>query len=75
LLQNEQQLLAPVAFQAASDFLPRGLNPNIGESGQLVAISLSFRMACRMAMPVTPLMSVITLANCTFISVSTFCIR
>src|SRR5215472_5193933 len=30
LLQNEQQLLAPVAFQAAGDFLPRCLNPNIG---------------------------------------------
>src|SRR5215471_8400586 len=30
LLQNEQQLLAPVTFQTAGDFLPCRLNPNIG---------------------------------------------
>jgi hypothetical protein len=41
----------------------------------VVARLLPFRMAWRMGMPVMPLITVIALANCTFVSVSTSCIR
>ncbi len=43
LLQDEQQLLAPVAFQAAGNFLPTCLNPSIGQIGQLISVSLSIQ--------------------------------
>jgi|HubBroStandDraft_1064217.scaffolds.fasta_scaffold157823_2 hypothetical protein len=37
MLQNEEQLLAPVAFQTAGNFLPTCQDASIGQSRKLVA--------------------------------------
>ena len=70
LFQHEQQLLAQVTFQASRDFLATGAYAVVFESDNLCGSRSPAMIARRIAIPVTPLMSLITLANCTFICVS-----
>ena len=75
LMQHEQQFRTPVALQAFGDFFVAGVNPRIAEHSQLQWIALAATIARMIACPVSPLMSLITFANCTFICVRAFCIR
>jgi hypothetical protein len=64
LAQDKQQLRSPVPLQTLRNFLLAGFDVRIGQCRKFVPIALApSKIAFRIAMPVTPLMSIITLAR------------
>ena len=74
LLQIKELLLFPMPCQGAGQLGGLSREPPILQAGQTPGSRSPAKMASMMRNPVSPLISLITLANCTFISVSAFCI-
>jgi len=75
LLQHRQQFRTPSALQTLGNLLLAGLTSRITIFSQLSRIAFSRYVARMIVCPVSPLISLITFANCRFICVSAFWIR